>query len=82
MKLLIAFIVDCFCDNFKGDVPGDIASSGDENNDDNHVEFAADGGIVVRKAACMANHVSENFLKAPCQCSLKMPNQKGKFVGL
>lgn len=37
--------------------------SGVEDDDNNCVEFAANGGMIASETACMANHVSENLVK-------------------
>lgn len=62
--------VDSSDDGFKEGAPGDVADSGDENDDNNCIEFAADGRIVVSKMACMANHMFANLSKL-CTNSVK-----------
>lgn len=50
-------------ENFDKGGPGNGASSGNDNDDDNCVTFAANGSIVVSQTACIANCMSENLLK-------------------
>lgn len=50
-------------DTFKENVHGEVAGSDNENDDNNCIEFVADGSIVVSKMALIVNHVSENLLK-------------------
>lgn len=58
--------LDCSDDNFKEGVSGNGAGSGNEDDNDNCVEFAADGGIIANEMACVVNHAFGNLSKLQC----------------